>query len=89
MCRDKKCRLPHVDRAGQIRRNAANLEPNGDKGEPTAINEEESSDVSSEEEDYDETGSDVDSDGMDEEPVQVLGYTDKQDLAHQRDYIRL
>lgn len=88
MCREKKCRLPHVDRAGQIRRNAANIEPKGDKGEPAAVDEEESSDLSSDEEDYDESGSDVDSDGMDEEPVQVLGHTDNEDVAHQQDYIR-
>ncbi|KAI9751641.1 MAG: hypothetical protein M1835_001194 [Candelina submexicana] len=88
ICHEKKCRLPHIDRAGQIRKTTANMTPKDDKREASVTEEDESSDLSSEEEDHDESGSDVDSDGMEEELMQGLENTDKEDLAQQQDYIR-
>ena len=71
-CHNKRCTLPHVDRAGQIRKHAviANI-PDA----PISITEhtsrgETDSDLSSDEEEYDEIDSDdVDSDGLDNDVI--------------------
>lgn len=78
VCNKKRCRLPHVDRAGQIRKNTA-------KAESPDENE---SDASSEEEEYDQIDSgDVDSDELDEEPEFIEG-GDSGEVSQQQDYIR-
>lgn len=61
ICRNPKCRLPHVDRAGQLRKQAAQLD---------AIIGQDENDISSND-DISETGDsdDVDSDGLEEEPI--------------------
>ncbi|PLB37165.1 CCCH zinc finger protein [Aspergillus candidus] len=79
-CNKKRCRLPHIDRAGQIRKNAA-IKAEGAK-------DEDESDASSEEEEYDEIDSDdVDSDELDDEPELIEG-NGSGELSQQQDYIR-
>ncbi|GKZ16433.1 hypothetical protein AbraIFM66951_007117 [Aspergillus brasiliensis] len=83
VCNKKRCRLPHVDRAGQIRKNAAS--------KTDAMADAEESDASSEEEEYDEIDTDdVDSDDLDEdEPQLIAGESDTGEVSQQQDYIRL
>lgn len=78
-CPKKRCQLPHVDRAGQIRKAAAAA------ARAEASNEDES-DQSSEEEDYDAIDSDdVDSDEFDDE---LLEGVDSGEMAQQHDFIK-
>ncbi|KAJ0414421.1 hypothetical protein BJY00DRAFT_295184 [Aspergillus carlsbadensis] len=78
VCGKKHCRLPHVDRAGQIRKNAA------PKEDVTGNDEE--SDASSEEEEYDEIGSDdVDSDYLSDE--ELIEGADTGEVSQQQDFI--
>lgn len=85
-CSKKRCRLPHVDRAGQIRKIAANK-----AGSP-----DEDADLSSEQEEYDEIDSDdVNSDDEDEEEDDddsdteiIIGGVDSGEVAEQRDFVR-
>ncbi|KKK17296.1 hypothetical protein P175DRAFT_0519945 [Aspergillus ochraceoroseus IBT 24754] len=81
-CHKKHCRLPHVDRAGQIRKNAA---PNGgDAADGT-----EESDASSEEEEYEEIDSDdVDSDDLDSDEAELIEPVDSGEISQQQDFIR-
>ncbi|BDD60161.1 hypothetical protein MAP00_005316 [Monascus purpureus] len=82
ICNKKRCLLPHVDRAGQIRKMAAN------KIGPSASEDE--ADLSSEEEEYDEIDSeDVDSDESDDDQTEIiLGGLDSGELAQQQDFVR-
>ncbi|KAL4883705.1 hypothetical protein BJY04DRAFT_184183 [Aspergillus karnatakaensis] len=78
VCKKKHCRLPHVDRAGQIRKNAPKEDGAG----------EEESDASSEEEEYDEIGSDdVDSDYLSDEGGFIEG-AETGEVSQQQDFIR-
>jgi hypothetical protein len=82
-CPKKRCQLPHVDRAGQIRKAAAAAA----KADASADNEDES-DQSSEEEDYDAIDSDdVDSDEFDDVSVELLEGVDSGEMAQQHDFI--
>lgn len=87
VCKKKKCTLPHVDRAGQLRKATAS------KSETTPPDGEEEEDVSSEEEEYDEIDSDdVDSDELDsdsDEPMVefVEGGTGDKELSGQQDFV--
>lgn len=84
VCHKKRCRLPHVDRAGQIRKAAAAAA----KAEASADNEDES-DQSSEEEDYDAIDSDdVDSDEFDDVSTELLEGVDSGEMAEQHDFIK-
>ncbi|KAI9374375.1 hypothetical protein BJX61DRAFT_498432 [Aspergillus egyptiacus] len=79
VCTKKHCRLPHVDRAGQIRKNAAPKEETGNEDE---------SDASSEEEEYEEIGSDdVDSDYLSDEGELIEG-EETGEIQQQQDFIR-
>ncbi|KAL4943790.1 hypothetical protein BDV06DRAFT_188940 [Aspergillus oleicola] len=79
VCKKKHCRLPHVDRAGQIRKNAPKEDDEGE-GE---------SDASSEEEEYDEIGSDdVDSDYLSDEGELIEG-EETGEISQQQDFISL
>ncbi|KAK4962148.1 hypothetical protein LTR66_012800 [Elasticomyces elasticus] len=85
-CNNANCRLPHVDRAGSLRKVAANKEQ-------VSSDDNECSDLSSEEEDkeYDEIDSDdVDSDNLDGEDTVTAG-SDHNDheLIQQQDYVPL
>ncbi|PWY71099.1 CCCH zinc finger protein [Aspergillus sclerotioniger CBS 115572] len=83
VCNKKRCRLPHVDRAGQIRKNTASRTD-------VMIHAEES-DASSEEEEYDEIDTDdVDSDDLDEDEQELIaGESDTGEVSQQQDFIRL
>ena len=89
ICNNKKCRLPHVDRAGQIRKYAANTTDDPSQ----ALNNkspgaEEDSDISSEEEDYDGIGSDdVDSDGLEDNFMQSSADAGNHALSQQQDFV--
>jgi len=74
VCRNKKCRLPHVDRAGNLRRLAATQ---------NATSDNESPDLSSDEEDYEE----IDGDDVDEDEIMIGSDEYEHDLTQQRDYI--
>ncbi|KAI5254801.1 hypothetical protein E4T42_02186 [Aureobasidium subglaciale] len=79
ICRNKKCRLPHVDTAGNMRKA---------KSTEVKMDEAETSDLSSDEESYDEIGyDDVDSDNFSDN--EVMGGTDERDheLSQQQDYV--
>ncbi|KAL3478973.1 hypothetical protein BJX99DRAFT_223331 [Aspergillus californicus] len=77
VCTKKNCRLPHVDRAGQIRKNAAPKESAGTDDE---------SDESSEDE-YEAIGSDdVDSDYLSDEGELIEG-ADTGEISQQQDFI--
>ncbi|CEJ57756.1 hypothetical protein PMG11_06437 [Penicillium brasilianum] len=83
-CHKKRCQLPHVDRAGQIRKAAAAAA----RAEASADNEDES-DQSSEEEDYDAIDSDdVDSDEFDDVSAELLEGVDSGETAQQHDFIK-
>ncbi|KAG9686234.1 hypothetical protein KCU95_g13960, partial [Aureobasidium melanogenum] len=80
ICRNKKCRLPHVDTAGNMRKA---------KSAEAKMDDAETSDLSSDEESYDEIDyDDVDSDNFSDN--EVMGGTDERDheLSQQQDYVR-
>ncbi|KAI9740529.1 MAG: hypothetical protein M1834_005110 [Cirrosporium novae-zelandiae] len=78
-CPKQKCRLPHVDRAGMMRKNATNS-----PGSPKGDNEE---DISSDDE-YDEIDSDdIDSDDM--ENVMEVDEPETREFSQQQDFIEI
>lgn len=81
VCNKKRCQLPHVDRAGQIRKNTG-------ANTVDATNDDES-DASSEDEQGDEIDSDdVDSDALsDDEPEVIIERDNSNDLSQQKDFI--
>lgn len=79
-CRNKKCRLPHVDRAGQIRKHAANLTD-------TDARISEDSDLSSDDDNQIDSD-DVDSDGMEEDMMDLSDGTASHALSQQQDYVQ-
>jgi hypothetical protein len=82
VCPKKRCLLPHVDRAGQIRKAAAAAANKAEAGD-------EDSDQSSEEEEYDAIDSDdVDSDELDDMPEELIEGTDSGEMSQQQDFIR-
>ena len=85
VCRKRKCHLPHVDRAGQIRKHNANVTDS--KGSA----DEDDSDLVSDD-DHDEADSDdVDSDSLAEDPTEVLDDNASQAshaLSQQHDFLR-
>lgn len=83
VCRKPKCHLPHVDRAGQIRKHAAN------NTDPTTGSDEgDESDIVSDEE-YDEIDSDdVDSDGLEEDFMQLSDDMPAHALSQQQDFVQ-
>lgn len=79
VCTKKHCRLPHVDRAGQIRKNTA---PKGD-----AAGNDDESDASSDDEDYEGIGSDdIDSDYLSDEGL--IEGAETGEISQQQDFIR-
>jgi hypothetical protein len=81
ICRNKKCRLPHVDTAGNMRKAKSAAE--------TKMDEVETSDLSSDEESYDGIDyDDVDSDNFSDN--EVMGGTNEGDheLSQQQDYVK-
>ncbi|PGH33593.1 hypothetical protein GX50_03581 [[Emmonsia] crescens] len=83
-CGNRKCQLPHVDRAGQIRKIAANKAETTDNRDSA-----DDDDISSEEEAYDEIDSDdVDSDNLDDDPVIITEGVDTGEIPQQQDFVR-
>ena len=87
MCRKSKCHLPHVDRAGQIRKHTANTT---DPANGSA--DDDSSDLVSDDE-YDEIDSDdVDSEGLDDDSMNNRNDAASQishSLSQQQDYVHI
>ncbi|KAJ5622479.1 hypothetical protein N7528_005711 [Penicillium herquei] len=82
ICHKKRCKLPHVDRAGQIRKATAAAASRAEAGE-------DDSDESSEEEDYDAIDSDdIDSDEFDDSPEQLIEGSGSHEMSQQHDFIR-
>ncbi|OJD13238.1 hypothetical protein AJ78_06293 [Emergomyces pasteurianus Ep9510] len=83
-CGNRKCQLPHVDRAGQIRKIAASKAETTDNRDSA-----DDDDISSEEEAYDEIDSDdVDSDDLDDDPVIITEGVDTGEIRQQQDFVR-
>jgi len=84
-CHDKKCRLPHIDRAGTLRKAAAlkggNKNDNND--------DEQTDDLSSDEEDYQEIDSDdANSEDMEDDIIMAGSINDTGvDLGGQQDFV--
>lgn len=94
-CRNKKCHLPHVDRAGQIRKMAANKtgnevdSNNNNNNKDSNADADEDEDISSEEEGYDEIDSDdVDSDDLDDGTEVITEGMDSGEIPQQQDFVR-
>lgn len=87
-CSRRKCPLPHVDHAGQIRRLAANKAANDtSENQPGESMEDDMDDISSDEEAYDEIDSDdVDSDDLDDEEI-IPGSQTGEEVTRQHDFI--
>ncbi len=87
-CRNHKCRLPHVDRAGQIRKHIANITEKTSKRDSESAGDDSDGDFSSAEEDYDEIDSDdVDSDGLEDLTVSADD-ADIRAFSQQHDYLK-
>ena len=80
VCRNQKCHLPHVDRAGQIKKRAAN-----NTGPTTSSAEDDDSDLVSDEDDEPDSD-DVDSDDM-EDMVDLSDGTASHALSQQQDFV--
>jgi hypothetical protein len=88
-CRSLKCRLPHVDRAGQIRKHSANSAEKISKRESESPGEDSDGDLSSAGEDYDGNDSDdVDSDGLEEDLTLLADDVDFHAFSQQQDFVR-
>lgn len=81
-CRQKECHLPHVDRAGQIRKHAANLAEN-----TTGSVDDDDIDLSSDDDDEMDSD-DVDSDGLEDSTTDLSGSASSHALSQQQDYVR-
>lgn len=78
-CRNKKCRLPHTDRAGQLRKAAAAVAtPGASDDENTTL------DLSSDD-DNEDNSDDVDSDDFEEE--MVMGNNASHEMLRQSDFV--
>lgn len=78
-CRNEKCRLPHVDRAGQIRKATAAAAKDTD---------DESPDPSSEDDDLGEVDeNDIDSDGIEDLTMLDHGSSSGHELSQQQDFV--
>ena len=85
ICRKPKCRLPHVDRAGQIRKHTANI-----TGTTTGPSEDDDSDLVSDDDDDEMDSDDVDSDGLEEDSMVIGDDTVSQSshaLSQQQDFV--
>lgn len=93
-CRNSKCRLPHVDRAGQIRKvaaaaaNATGAKSDDNNAADSADTSDIMSDLSSDE-DYDAIGSDdVDSDDLEDEVIPGSEEIESAEVSQQHDFIQ-
>lgn len=83
LCRNKKCRLPHVDRAGQLRKAAA-----------AAVQQQREHSPSSQDDGSGDISSDGELDGMDSDDVDSDGFemfsmhSDDGQLSQQQDFVK-
>ncbi|KAL8939725.1 MAG: hypothetical protein Q9216_003203 [Gyalolechia sp. 2 TL-2023] len=88
LVQQKNCGLPHVDRAGQIRRQAAHLAETNDISDSLRLTEANQSDISSDEENGAERdGEDVDSDDLADDFIEGVDVLGRQALAEQHDFV--
>ena len=89
VCRNNKCHLPHVDRAGQIRQHSANITGTSKDGLLSSGDDDQESDLPSEEGNFDEIDSDdVDSDGLEDDLIHLSHDTEKHGLSQQQDFVQ-
>ncbi|KAI9651752.1 MAG: hypothetical protein M1829_002456 [Trizodia sp. TS-e1964] len=90
-CANKKCSLPHIDRAGSKQNSSSSqIAKFSPSKEPSIIPNDSSSDISSDDEDYEEIDSeDIDSDDLDEEIMVKAESVDGRNASYQQDYIQL
>ncbi|KAI4122304.1 MAG: hypothetical protein LQ338_005892 [Usnochroma carphineum] len=87
-CPKKRCGLPHVDRAGQIRKQAAQSTNTSNSSDGQKVAETNQSDISSDEDNGAETdGEDVDSDDLNDELIEGVDALGRQALAEQHDFV--
>lgn len=82
ICKRKDCRLPHVDRAAQLRKVAGTTTPDN----PTDAN---MSDISSDDGSVRLSGEDVDSDYLDEELLLPNEHDTANEFEQQLDFVQL
>lgn len=86
-CSNKKCKLPHIDRAGQIRKIAAATANKQDSGKNNSSEEDDlSSDEELDEIDSDDVSSDEEQADEDEDMVIIDGNGDTE-ISQQDDYV--
>lgn len=89
ICHDRKCRLPHIDRAGQLRKQTANFLENQRSNHETNKLENGIDDISSDEDTNNGSESeDVDSDGI-EDGIKLQPQKGDQSSFQQDDFIYL
>ncbi|KAL8988345.1 MAG: hypothetical protein Q9177_002565 [Variospora cf. flavescens] len=89
-CRKKHCGLPHIDRAGQIRKHAAQVAATNKTGNGIDATENAESDISSDEDDgVDTDGEDIDSDDLADDLIEGVDALGRQALAEQHDFVGL
>ncbi|KAL8665334.1 MAG: hypothetical protein Q9202_002385 [Teloschistes flavicans] len=87
-CRKKRCGLPHVDRAGQIRRQTTKSAGAATATDSLVALEANESDLSSDDDDRPGMdGEDVDSDELDDEFIEGVDDSGRQALAEQKDFV--
>ena len=89
ICHDRNCRLPHVDRAGQLRKQTANLLENQRSNDEANTLEDCIDDISSDEDNNNGSDSDdIDSDGI-EDGITLQPQTGDPSPFQQDDFIYL
>ncbi|KAL8699251.1 MAG: hypothetical protein Q9224_001499 [Gallowayella concinna] len=89
-CRKRKCDLPHVDRAGQIRKHAANSADTRSTVDGMETSQANDSDLSSDEDDFADTdGDDIDSDDLNDEFIEGVDGSTQQGVVEQDDFLSI
>ncbi|KAL8961371.1 MAG: hypothetical protein Q9193_002062 [Seirophora villosa] len=88
-CRKKHCGLPHIDRAGQIRKHAAQLAATNKPGNGSDATENDDGDISSDDDDdgVSTDGEDIDSDDIADDLIEGVDALGRQALAEQHDFV--
>jgi len=80
VCRNKECHLPHVDRAGRIRKQNANrTDTRARSSEDTDLSSDDSNDIGTD---------DIDSDAIKEDTVDPYEGTASHMISQQQDFVR-
>ncbi|KAL8798004.1 MAG: hypothetical protein Q9182_007034 [Xanthomendoza sp. 2 TL-2023] len=89
-CRKRKCDLPHVDRAGQIRKHAVNPADTGSTINSLETSIANDSDLSSGEDDFADTDrDDIDSDDLNDEFSDGVDVSAQQGVVEQDDFVSI